>query len=112
MERNTCPTTKHTRQAYRLNGNSPLVARSFSQTASMPKYKATYRGSQQGETSYIPYRSSKPPARPDVQDDDAMQQPPHHAPRRARTQGETDALPLRQHHRLFPWLRYLLAGAV
>jgi len=108
MERKApCSVTRRTQQTKRQRTQHPLVSRSFQQVADASKYKATYRGSQQGDTSYIPYRTSKPPARPDIQDDTASQ-----PPRKARTQGETDAIPLRQPHRAFPWLRYLLAGAI
>jgi hypothetical protein len=79
----------------------------FQHVTDAPNYKASFRGSQQGATSYIPYRSSKPPRPPDVLEPDEQQ-----APARGRvrtTEDSTDVVCSRPH---IAWKRCFVAAAV
>lgn len=84
----------------------PLEARSFHQVAAMPPpFKGTIKGSVQGQTSHIPYRSTKPPIAADVLPPDRQQVRTRHAV-------TTEDLPDIQPHRSIPWKRCLVAAAV
>jgi hypothetical protein len=91
----------------RQGAQQSLVANSFQHVTDAPAYKASFKGSQQGTTSYIPYRSSTPPKQPDALNPDDRQAP---ARRSARTTEEsTDVVPYRPG---IPWKRCFVAAAV
>ncbi len=89
-------------------GTQPsVVVHSFQHVTDAPAYKASFKGSQQGATSYIPYRSSPPPKQSDVLNPDEQQAP---ARRSARTTEEsTDLVSYRPG---IPWKRCFVAAAV
>jgi len=83
-----------------------LLLNRLTQTASPPTIKASFRGTQQGATSYVPYRRSKPPVTPDSADETELHS--------CRARVETDDLPEvpQQRPRRFFWFRYFLIAAV
>jgi hypothetical protein len=83
-----------------------LLPNRLSQTASPPTFKASFRGSQQGATSYVPYRRSKPPSLPD-----AAHNTEHPPQKSSRETDELPEVPLQQPRRFF-WLGYFLIAAV
>jgi hypothetical protein len=100
MKDRTTKASCHVRQPY-----VPLEARSFAQVANAP-IKGTYKGAVQGQTSYVPYRSSKPPIPADVL-------PPDRQQVRTRRPVTTEDLPNQQSIiQQYGWLRYPLVAFI
>lgn len=80
---------------------------SLPQVTDAPHYKASFRGSQQGATSYIPYRSSTPPKQPDVLNPHEQQVSRNH-----RTRNTEDVNTGTLARPGIPWKRCFVAAAV
>jgi|GEM_PF-5695620 hypothetical protein len=97
------------------NVSHPISARSFQQTASPPQYKASFRGSQQGTTSYVPYRRSKPPHKADVLTDADKATTRNAIPADSEeitTDSTTDTFTIRRQPLKWQFVRYLLVASI